>query len=695
MHRRRRRGGGGWATLSGHGRRGPRLTCGDGLDNDGDGNVDGADPDCLVGDNLGSGAVIPAMGACNLDANYFASKQTQFNALRAAVFRYGVSAQQGGGCTATGGQGVGVNFVDFNNDGGTIMHELGHTLGLRHGGTDDVNCKPNYVSVMNYDRQFGITRVLGGAILDYSPPRLALGSGLRAAAPLAALNEAALNEAQPVDPSDGVNQYLFSTGVNTVVPRTANAAPDWTNTGVPFLPSVSANINQGRSPRCDNTMSNEVLAGAFDWTAIQFSVRAVGGGGDQPVPLDEPEPTIDELRQLEEEINATDLAVYAADAPDPAAAGATFTLTLLVANNGSNPATSVELTASLPPQASYSGLPPQCALAGAALHCNFGRMMPGETRSVGLSALTPPDLVYLAGGPVILTTTAEVRNLNGPELAPADNALTETTVVRAEADLAVTAFSVPNPPVAALVGENFVVALDSVLWSGGPSSPMDTVLELDAAASPGATVTPTRLATAQPRLLKGEFRAVKDYLIVRCDRPGLHTVRARHTIRPMRAPDVNLVPANDALRTRFEFTCEGRREVKINFWPGRYPNVLRLRDQEAPIAIMTTRDGEYGLPAFDAATVNPASLAVGGPGLLDDAALGSPARPGSVQLSDEPEPVAPERTTDGDVDLLFWFNPSASRFGPDTRRVCVTGLYRDAGGVDRPFFGCDEAVTEE
>ena len=27
------------------------------------------------------------------------------------------------------------------------MHELGHTLGLRHGGHDDVNYKPNYHSV--------------------------------------------------------------------------------------------------------------------------------------------------------------------------------------------------------------------------------------------------------------------------------------------------------------------------------------------------------------------------------------------------------------------------------------------------------------------------------------------------------------------------------------------------------------------
>ncbi|MDN0056353.1 S-layer homology domain-containing protein [Collinsella ihumii] len=35
----------------------------------------------------------------------------------------------------------------------TFMHELGHTLGLMHGGDDDVNYKPNFISVMNYSFQ--------------------------------------------------------------------------------------------------------------------------------------------------------------------------------------------------------------------------------------------------------------------------------------------------------------------------------------------------------------------------------------------------------------------------------------------------------------------------------------------------------------------------------------------------------------
>lgn len=38
----------------------------------------------------------------------------------------------------------------INFQAGTIMHELGHNLGLKHGGNEDVNNKPNYYSVMNY-----------------------------------------------------------------------------------------------------------------------------------------------------------------------------------------------------------------------------------------------------------------------------------------------------------------------------------------------------------------------------------------------------------------------------------------------------------------------------------------------------------------------------------------------------------------
>ncbi len=51
----------------------------------------------------------------------------------------------------------------------TIMHELGHALGLEHRGRDDVNHAPNYLSNMSYFFQQGIPLAgAAGSRLDYS-----------------------------------------------------------------------------------------------------------------------------------------------------------------------------------------------------------------------------------------------------------------------------------------------------------------------------------------------------------------------------------------------------------------------------------------------------------------------------------------------------------------------------------------------
>jgi hypothetical protein len=42
-----------------------------------------------------------------------------------------------------------LNYL-INIQSSTLMHELGHNFGLYHGGDDDVNNKPNHLSVMNY-----------------------------------------------------------------------------------------------------------------------------------------------------------------------------------------------------------------------------------------------------------------------------------------------------------------------------------------------------------------------------------------------------------------------------------------------------------------------------------------------------------------------------------------------------------------
>ena len=50
-----------------------------------------------------------------------------------------------------------------------FVHELGHNLALSHGGWDEINYKPNYLSVMNYMYQiYGVRRASGELKFSYS-----------------------------------------------------------------------------------------------------------------------------------------------------------------------------------------------------------------------------------------------------------------------------------------------------------------------------------------------------------------------------------------------------------------------------------------------------------------------------------------------------------------------------------------------
>jgi hypothetical protein len=163
---------------------------------------------------------------------------------------------------------------------GTVMHELGHNLGLRHGGGDNLNCKPNYLSVMNYNRQ--LPDFLAPRTLDYS----------RAAQPT--LNEATLSETLGVG---GVLEFPFIDGEKTVYsaansltmqyaklgtycdPATGQCsnfgtAIDWNNDTVvaPQNTTVTGNLNKYLAAGCDGTGTE--LVGFDDWQNLQYNARA-------------------------------------------------------------------------------------------------------------------------------------------------------------------------------------------------------------------------------------------------------------------------------------------------------------------------------------------------------------------------------------------------------------------------------------
>jgi hypothetical protein len=85
-------------------------------------------------------------------------------------------ARAGSGFSDVGGPGTLVTLgqwgalATLRAKEGTLLHELGHTLGLLHGGGDNENCKSNYQSVMSY---FFQSKLLGpNGVLDFSSQQL-------------------------------------------------------------------------------------------------------------------------------------------------------------------------------------------------------------------------------------------------------------------------------------------------------------------------------------------------------------------------------------------------------------------------------------------------------------------------------------------------------------------------------------------
>ncbi len=326
-------------------------SCSDGIDNGGDGTADANDPDCLVGDNFGGGNAVARPIGC-LDNAFYAAKNgteagagagscsdstdndgdglvdsldpdcrnAQFAPQRKLVFRYGISGHPGDRNPCGGGQGEigGNDFVEYNHDAGTIMHELGHTLNLRHGGDVNNNCKPNYVSVMNYDQQFGIPRAGGGTIIDYSPPRFPGGRGI---APLPTLVENNLTELVVLDATDAINRFIFVDANGNKVQTPINMSVNWNGDADPPFEAgpLTVNIDTSSTPggfpaRCTNAQTNSVLTGYDDWTNIALNFRRFGDAANAPVnPVVEREPTLDELRRAREEVITTSFIVSKTD----------------------------------------------------------------------------------------------------------------------------------------------------------------------------------------------------------------------------------------------------------------------------------------------------------------------------------------------------------------------------------------------
>ncbi|MFI6597981.1 hypothetical protein ACIBHX_17110 [Nonomuraea sp. NPDC050536] len=669
--------------------------CLDNVDNDGDSKTDAQDDDCLIGDDfhdLWKGSELLGVAPfCGFDGNaFYNTKRTAFDPARRFIFHYGISLAGSAKC-GKGGQGEigGNDIVDHNGTGRTLFHELGHNLGLRHGGFENNPCKPNYVSLMNYTYKPGIPQQQGGAILDYSPPRTALDGSNRDTAPLAPLVENMLNENVIVDPSDKVNRFNFTDKKGNLAPHNLNGNPDWDGDGAdpPYENPVTANVDNadpsGNPKKCVNTSTTSTLKGYDDWSHISLPFHESADSADAPVnPETEPELTEEEIQQLWQTLNTADLSVALSDSPDPVGAGTDLTYTVTVRNDGPAPATSVLAKVTLPAEVAYVGSTATCNATG----CHLGEIPAHGQRSFTVTAHVPEDLVYRNGGPKTINAVAEVSNQAGPDPDSSNNRAQESTKVVAMADLAVTGLTATAPD-QILIGQTQQIPLHVTAANKGPSTPMNATVKLSASAESGASITPSTGELAVPALAVGSPRELDSDFTVGCTRPGHHTYKLTASIEPASAEDIDPEPGNNTRTVEFTLDCVV--PVAINIKPGSNPNSINPPNALVPLAVLTTTAGEYGLPlAFDAATVQPLTVRFSPRGTAW-AGNGASEVHQRGHLEDSLERGERETVRDGDTDMVLHFNSGDADLQPAMTEACVKGSFTGEGGQVYRFFGCD------
>lgn len=685
------------------------LAAGAAVDNDGDGLANGADPDCLVGDpefatagRGGGGALAANPGACGLDGNFYTAKNSYtpatptagLNPNRRFLFRYAIHGDVTGCSKPTGGQGElgGNDFISFNAGAGTILHELGHTLNLFHGGLDHEHCKPNYVSVMNYNLQFGIPRNTGGTILDFSPPRIALDGSSRGSAPLSTLDEDELDESVILDAGDTANKFAFTNQAGTDVKTLLSQRPDWNGDGDTGDSDLEFDIDDDgtdATPKaCDNE-SEDDLKGADDWTFASLSFHNFGDAANGAIrPETEDVPTTQDFLVMRRSLNTTDLAISVTDAPDPVAAGTDLTYTVTVTNKGPNSADSVQVSDTLPGDVVFKSSTGGCQANGSTLACPLGNLAAGASRSFEVIVGVPADLVYNNGGPKTISSTVQVQNLIGPEPtnASGDNTATATTQVIAVADVQVTRAQ-STGPLEVLIGQNASASLSVDINNAGPSSPIDTVLTTAATGAQGVTVTPTNSTSAQNALAVGSPRTVSFTFTLDCTSPGVKTVNLSATLALKNAVDVDPDLSNNTGSASFQIDCVV--PMVINVRPGGSPNSINL-NTDATVAALTTQAGEYGLPLdFNATAIDVSRTLWGLRGQLFNVA----APTGAAEIHGEGHPERSyeldDRTRDADLDLILHFKPSESGLTRSSTEACLKGKYSATDGNTYTFLGCD------
>jgi outer membrane protein OmpA-like peptidoglycan-associated protein len=469
--------------------------------------------------SMGGGQVIDTGRICKLaDAGFYDAKRRSFDYDRKWVFRYALKesdddedAEGKGGCAPGGQAEIGGNdFVVFNRDnfGETFMHELGHTLTLRHGGFENANNKPNYVSLMNYAYSFDLRRENGGPkFLDFSPARNT--DGTRPPGLLPVVREASPPQGVVLGP--GRDHEIIYTSYDCSFTRAnvsdpfdvlpnqpgPDSSPAYGFLNLPrgaFLDSKGESVTPGI---CSvPNLPLRVHRDHNDWAAIDLKFRHSGDSQDGPIdPSDDEDfPDDAEIALLEIVSTTTDLAVGISTPAAPTPVGVTAEVIVTVSNRGTIPADEPSVELVVAPGLAVTSVPGYCDTA--TLVCRPALLASGESVDI------PVQVRASAVGDQ--SVEAVVTNATGPEANAADNSASAiVTTIAVVPDPDPTPSTTPSPPVSP---PDSPAPPDSV----GPDSPGPSVTTApsptpSASTGPPAPVTTTKVIKTYFRLYSGKL----------------------------------------------------------------------------------------------------------------------------------------------------------------------------------------------
>ncbi|MFC5823488.1 CARDB domain-containing protein [Nonomuraea insulae] len=356
--------------------------------------------------------------------------------------------------------GTGPDIVESGtarDQAGTVMHELGHALGLSHGGNTRTNFKPNYLSIMNYAYEPG--GIPTGP--DPAPRRLDYSRGL-----MPNLDRDHLDESKGVGPGDDYARWnLVANDPSQELFGAVDDALDWNDNKVTDPPTIKADINseddvcvlagtngkidsprldddvqftdaiiQGGDNQCDSmptpgtddTGRDVILADHDDWGRLKFDISSPGGGQDSG-------PEIDFLTVAQMEADfldfyAPDLATTKTVDKESAQPGDTLAYTVKVDNVGRGGAKAVKLTDTLPDGSKVTRDLPDLAAAG--------------SRDEPYTYTVPCDTAN--GATLTNTATVEGRNVAGGAEENTDNNTGKATTAIKAPQLTLDASATPT-----------------------------------------------------------------------------------------------------------------------------------------------------------------------------------------------------------------------------------------------------------